>query len=213
MGVLPPPPPKLRLANLARVLGAAATADPSRIEAQARADAEARLDAHLKRNEDRKLTEKERRQKQIKNWAPAEGESLRCAVFVVSAEIDNRRQFKICKNAQQLQLVGCAIKTETTPLLVVAEGKAKSLARFERLMLRRIKWGNNDDKADEEDDGDGDGEGDSMEQPLCKKVWSGVVGEAKNFRKFFWESCTSEEQARKFLASKESENFWDLVTT
>ena len=206
MGVLPPPPPKLRLANLARVLGAAATADPSKIEAQARADAAARLDAHIQRNENRKLTDEERRLKNIKNWAVAEGEVLKIAAFTVSAEIDNQRKFKICKNAQQLQLGGCALKTPGFPLLVVVEGKAKSVARFERLMLRRIKW------VGEVVEEEGSEDGDSSSVSACKRVWSGV-GEAKNFRKFFWEEPKSEEEARVFLNSKNAGKFWDLIPT
>ena len=206
MGVLPPPPPKVRLVNLARVLGAAATADPSKIEAQARADAAARLDAHIKRNESRKLSDEERRLKNIKNWAVAEGDVLKIAAFVVTAEIDNQRKFKICKNAQQLQLGGCALRTEGFPLLVVVEGKSKSITRFERLMLRRIKWGEDNEQDDDDE------EGDSNSVSACKRVWSGV-GEAKNFRKFFWEEPKSEEEARLFLNTKNAGKFWELIPT
>jgi U4/U6 small nuclear ribonucleoprotein PRP3 len=154
MGVLPPPPPKVRLANLARVLGAAATADPSKIEAETRAAATARLDAHLKRNEDRKLTEEERRLKNIKNLAVAEGEKISIKVFVVKdlEIVDNQRRFKITKNAQQLQLSGCGLKIPGRPLLVVVEGKQKSVSRFERLMLRRIKWKEGEEDDDLEED-------------------------------------------------------------
>jgi len=201
VGILPPAPPKVRLANLARVLGAAAAADPSKIEAEARAAATARLDAHLKRNEDRKLSDAERRKKNILNWAPAEGEVCKISVFVVDLEIDTQKKFKICKNAQQLQLTGCALRVPGKPLLVVVDGKNKSVSKFERLMLGRIKWGPEP----------GSEPGSEAEEAGCKRVWSGVSNGPGNFKKFFWEEPKTEEEAKQFLNSRKSEKFWDLI--
>ena len=112
--------------------------------------------------------------------------------------------FKITKNAQQLQLSGCGLKILGRPLLVVVEGKQKSVSRFERLMLRRIKW-----KEGEEEEDLGEDEMPEVEC-ACKRVWSGVE-ETRFFRKFVWQEFENEEEARKFLNANKAGKFWDLV--
>lgn len=51
MGLIAPPPPKVKLSNLARVLGANAAADPSKVEKKVREQMAERLRAHEERNE------------------------------------------------------------------------------------------------------------------------------------------------------------------
>ena len=63
MGLIPPDPPKVRLANMMRVLTSDAVADPTKVEARVRRDAQLRKNAHIKMNEERKLTDTQRLQK------------------------------------------------------------------------------------------------------------------------------------------------------
>ena len=63
MGLIPPDPPKVRLANMMRVLTSDAVADPTKVEARVRRDAQLRKNAHIKMNEERKLTDQQRLQK------------------------------------------------------------------------------------------------------------------------------------------------------
>jgi U4/U6 small nuclear ribonucleoprotein PRP3 len=65
-GLLEPPKPKVRIANLMRVLGEQATADPTAIEKEVRAQMAERAAAHEDRNAARALTPAERREKQAR---------------------------------------------------------------------------------------------------------------------------------------------------
>merc|ERR1719265_3120993 len=63
MGILQPPPPKVKMSNLMRVLGDEAIADPSTVERKVRAQVEQRRKEHEQRNEARKLPAEERKQR------------------------------------------------------------------------------------------------------------------------------------------------------
>merc|ERR1712113_1079362 len=66
MGILQPPPPKVKMSNLMRVLGDEAIADPSTVERKVRQQVEQRRKEHEQRNEARKLPAEERKAKKQK---------------------------------------------------------------------------------------------------------------------------------------------------
>ena len=153
MGLLQPPPPKIKMKNLVHVLGQEAASGPSAIEQTVRAQIEQRLRDHEQRNEDRKLTPEQRREKNIARWTrPLERSSvLKVSAFIIFKKIHNKIRFKITKNADQLHLGGFFLisklrkdptneSSEFYPSLVVAEGSSKSVKRFNRLLLHRIDW-------------------------------------------------------------------------
>merc|ERR1712063_120216 len=61
MGILQPPPPKVKMSNLMRVLGDEAVADPTTVERKVRQQVEQRRKEHEQRNEARKLPVEERK--------------------------------------------------------------------------------------------------------------------------------------------------------
>ena len=63
MGLIPPDAPKVRLANLMKVLTSDAVQDPTRVEARVRREVAMRRHNHEKMNADRKLTDEQRREK------------------------------------------------------------------------------------------------------------------------------------------------------
>ena len=63
MGLIPPDPPKVRLANLMKVLTSDAVQDPTRVEARVRREVAMRRHNHEKMNTERKLTDEQRREK------------------------------------------------------------------------------------------------------------------------------------------------------
>ena len=80
-GLLEPPKPNVRIANLMRVLGEQATADPTAIEKEVRAQMAERAAAHEDRNAARALTPAERREKQARKlFEDAHGGTLRAQV-------------------------------------------------------------------------------------------------------------------------------------
>ena len=102
-------------------------------------------------------------------------------------------------NAQQLKLSGVALVCRDTVArvnLVAVEGGPRGVRKFTRLMLNRIKWNGDDNRAsregveedEEEDDGggmdieDGSGGGTGLEN-RCSLVWSGE-SHLRSFKSF-----------------------------
>merc|ERR1712137_878485 len=109
MGILQPPPPKVKMSNLMRVLGDEAIADPSTVERKVRQQVEQRRKEHEQRNEARKLPVEERKAKKRQKWM-AEGEpTTQVLVFKIKDLANKRHLFKIDMNAQQFHLTGCCI--------------------------------------------------------------------------------------------------------
>jgi len=66
LGLLPPDAPKVKLANMMRVLGQEAVLNPTEIEIKVRQQVAERLQTHLDQNAERKLTSEERKAKENK---------------------------------------------------------------------------------------------------------------------------------------------------
>ena len=176
-GMIEPPKPKVKLSNLMRVLSADASADPTAIEKQVAKEMAKRHAAHEDRNLARMLSPAERRHKKMKKLLdvlPGEAlQEIRVAVYRIDHAPTSQNRFKIEVNAFENHLTGtCVVGRDVT--VVVVEGGPKTLRRYEHLMLRRIKW--RDDEG-EDDDGEED-------NPPCKLVWTGVVAEKAFSGKF-----------------------------
>ena len=205
-GLLEPPPPKVRIANLMRVLGAEATADPTAVEKEVRAQMAERAAAHEDRNAARALTPAERREKAARRrFEDAHGGGeLQCAVFRVERIDHPLNEYKILLNAEENHLTGCGLKTDAFALVVV-EGARKAIARYTKLMTRRMNWGLRPERrhvsAEEEAEAPGSAaaaeaeaeaaEAEEAARPnKCTLVWSGAVRQAA-FRRFKFEPIRS----------------------
>eukprot|EP01016_Furgasonia_blochmanni_P035855 TRINITY_DN4017_c0_g1_i4.p1 TRINITY_DN4017_c0_g1~~TRINITY_DN4017_c0_g1_i4.p1 ORF type:complete len:570 (-),score=144.49 TRINITY_DN4017_c0_g1_i4:201-1910(-) len=147
LGLMKAPPPKVKLANMMRVLTNEAVADPSKMEAEVKRTVAERLRAHLERNESRKLTKEQRAEKWLRKLRRDSAAECRVALFRVEDLQDRRLRFKVDRNALQLALHGlCLISDRRTglnlPNLVLVEGGPKAINFYKKLMLRRIKWEN-----------------------------------------------------------------------
>ncbi|PWN52419.1 PRP3-domain-containing protein [Violaceomyces palustris] len=139
MGLLPPDPPKVKLSNLMKVLTSEAVADPTKVEARVRREVAARKMAHERANEERKLTDEQRREKREKKLEEVESRGVGCQVYKIKHLVSPSHKFKVRKNAQQLNLSGLTIFHPDFALVVV-EGNHKALKQFKRLMMVRIDW-------------------------------------------------------------------------
>lgn len=81
MGLVPPDPPKVRLANLMKVLTSDAVQDPTRVEARVRREVAMRKHNHEKMNAERRLTDEQRREKIEIKKQEEERKGLMGAVF------------------------------------------------------------------------------------------------------------------------------------
>lgn len=144
MGLLPPPPDKVKLSNLVRVLGSAATADPTRVEAKVRREIVARYEAHVAQNEERKLTPEQRAAKrETKRELGVEAHGLHEALYSIAPAMSHKQRYKISTNARQLGLTGRVVYAPGQTAVLV-QGGPKELRKYEALLLRRIDWTDSD---------------------------------------------------------------------
>lgn len=239
MGLIPPPPPKVKMKNLMRVLGSEQVAEPSAIEQSVRAQVEQRLADHLRHNEERKLTPEARREKNIAKWTKAIDSSQRIhvSVFLVFKPIHNKIKFKINKSGEELHLGGfflhCTIPKENVkdqketptsfyPSLIVAEGSLKAIKRFDRTLLKRINWSNPDSSAeplgdmqDEEEDDDDD-ETDQRHKSMdgiCRMIFRGIesVDSPNRLKRWSYLHVRDLATVESFLTEKNSMTYWDMA--
>jgi len=211
MGILQPPPPKVKMSNLMRVLGDEAIADPSTVERKVRQQVEQRRKEHEQRNEARKLPAEERKQKKKQKWMAETEPTTQVLVFKIRDMNNKRHLFKIDMNAQQFHLTGCCITCPGVANVVVVEGGPRASKRYKKLMMRRIKWG---EDATKEDDDDGSDDDDAVTAPKlqdhCVLIWEGVVKQ-RNFKNWKVTNARSEAEARKTLADRGAEHYWEML--
>jgi len=210
MGILQPPPPKVKMSNLMRVLGDEAIADPSTVERKVRTQVEQRRKEHEQRNEARKLPVEERKAKKRQKWL-AEGEpTTQVLVFKIKDLANKRHLFKIDMNAQQFHLSGCCITCPGVANIVIVEGGPRAVKRYKKLMMRRIKWTEDQKDDDDEDDEDDEEVTAPKLQDHCVLIWEGVV-KSRNFKNWKVTHARSEQEARKTLSDRGGEHYWEML--
>lgn len=136
-----PPEPKVKISNMMRVLSADATADPTKIEQEVRRQMALRLKNHEERNAARKRTDEEKREKKINKLDKEVVVETTVHLYKVGdlkSKNTKQARYKIDMNAKQLRLHGVGVVSDDDSLLVV-EGGPKALAKFQKLLLKRIK--------------------------------------------------------------------------
>lgn len=140
-GLEPPPPPKVKLSNLMSVLTNDAIKDPTSVEKRVRKEVEQRQQKHMAQNEARRLTKEQQHQKEHEQRMKDRESGVIRAVYSVPA-MDLKQFFKVDKTAQQLELCGVCLVTEGK-IMIVVEGGEKAIKFYDKLMMRRIVWENN----------------------------------------------------------------------
>lgn len=236
-----------------KVLTSDAVQDPTRVEARVRREVAMRKHTHEKMNAERKLTDEQRREKVETKKANEEKKGIHGAVykyvhafhafgiprysivvplFRVLILSDSAHQFKVRKNADQLNLTGVCIFNPTFNLIYV-EGGPKFMRNYKNLMMNRIAWteaarprGAEDVELDtgDADEGEagpsadakgkgkaqeGDGTGRSLEDNKCILVWEGSLRD-REFSAFKAKSCPTDREAREFLGDR-LKGYWDVA--
>lgn len=138
--LVPPPPPRLTLSNMNRVLGAEAIADPTKAEAMVRAQVAERLEAHIQANEERALTAEERKAKEIEKMERDKAKGMHRVAFTVRSLANNKHLFRLNRDAAKHLITGTGVQIADDVGVIVAEGSQVALNHFKALVLRRIKW-------------------------------------------------------------------------
>ncbi|XP_031616373.1 U4/U6 small nuclear ribonucleoprotein Prp3 [Contarinia nasturtii] len=200
LGLIPPPEPKLRIANLMRALGNEAVQDPTKIESHVREQMAKRQKAHEDANNARKLTAEQKREKKIRKVK----EDVSCGVSVSVYRIRelntfHSKKYKVEQNAKQLLMTGVTVLFRDC-CVVVVEGGPKQQKKYRRLMLNRIKW-----------DEDMVNNADGNEVPnSCVLVWEGTSAR-RHFGEMKFKLFPMEKMAREFFQRHQVEQYWDLA--
>ncbi|KAJ8469204.1 hypothetical protein ONZ45_g16968 [Pleurotus djamor] len=225
MGLIPPDPPKVRIANIMKVLTSDAVQDPTRVEARVRREVAMRKHGHEKMNSERKLTDDQRREKIENKKVEQEKKGIYGAVFKIKTLAHPLHRIKVKKNAEQMNLTGVCIFNPAFSMVYV-EGAAKFIKSYKRLMLHRIAWteaprprGGEEVELDEDESAEGqpdkgkeksiEDEPDSIsyEENKCWLVWEGQLRD-RSFNTFRPKSCPTDGSAREVLGDK-LKGYWD----
>lgn len=149
---------------------------------------------------------------------------IRQALFRIDVDLSMQPQnkFKIKKNAQQFHLNGLFVMIDKKLAahlhnVVLVEGGTRTIQKYKRLMLRRIKWKepSSKDQVDEIQEEEEPEEikeiGSSSSDNKCHLVWEGVVAETlfDKFRAFY--DVRTEYEGRKIFQERKQEHFWNSV--
>jgi len=202
IGLEPPPEPKVKMSNMMRVLGQQAVQDPTKIEAHVREQIAKRQKAHEEANAARKLNADQKKQKKIKKIKEDTSLGVNVAVYRVLNLINPAKKFKVEANAKQLLMTGVVVLYRNVNVIVV-EGGPKQQKKFKRLMLQRIKWG------EEMASKDGTESGDKIENK-CFLVWEGQ-SKSRVFSEIKFKLSPNESFAREVFKNHGVEHYWDLA--
>merc|ERR1712176_1483719 len=133
-------------------------------------------------------------------------------VFKIKDLANKRRLFKIDMNAQQFHLTGCCIACPGVANIVIVEGGPRASKRYKKLMTRRIKWTEDQTKDDDDDDNSDDEENVTAPklQDHCVLIWEGTMKQ-RAFKNWKVTHARSEQEARKTLADRGAEHYWEML--
>ncbi|KAK3071161.1 U4/U5/U6 small nuclear ribonucleoprotein prp3 [Teratosphaeriaceae sp. CCFEE 6253] len=237
LGLIEPPPPKVKKSNMMRVLGEQAVKDPTAVEARVNREIAQRASDHAKANADRKLTKEQEAEKLKRQQAGDEAKGLRIVVFKVDNLSSGKHRYQVDVNAKQNALTGTVILHPDMNLVIV-EGGAYSIDKYKKLMLNRIKWAENTlplsasaGPSTFAGANDGTSKGESGERnraaewlnPLdengtlkdlgdnkCQLVWEGQEVQ-RCFKRWMSRACETDGEARDVLSRSKMENMWTLA--
>lgn len=233
LGLVEPPPPKVKKSNMMRVLGEQAVKDPTAVEARVNREIAQRQNDHEAANEDRKLTKEQRAEKLQQQQAADEAKGVKVCVFRVENLSSGKHRYQVDINAKQNNLMGIVVLHPTMNLIIV-EGGAHSIKAYKKLMLNRIKWSENtlplsattpttftgpaDGKESKQSNARDswlnpmadDGSLKDLSENRCQLVWEGEE-RAKSFKRWYSRVCETDGEAREVLRRSGMENMWTLA--
>ncbi|GAU92494.1 hypothetical protein RvY_04570 [Ramazzottius varieornatus] len=203
LGLVAAPAPKVKMANLMRVLGSEAVQDPTKVEATVRAQIAKRRKVHETTNAQRKLSTAEKRQKKIRKIKEDTNEEVHVAIYRVKDLSHPAKKYKVETNANQLFMTGIIVLNKDVNLVVV-EGGPKQQKSFKGLMLRRIKWADGKQSIESENPSASSG------PKHCELLWEGTT-KKRHFGQIKFKACPTDVAARDLLRKHGVEEYWDMA--
>lgn len=193
LGLEEVPKNKVRLKNLVNVLTNESIVNPTEVEERVRGEIEDRRLEHERMNLDRKLSKGDKHAKIEHDQQTDVLKGIHCMAFKIKRVVNGKQVFKIDMNAKQLGLNGVCCNIRGGESLIIAEGGFKSIEKYRKLLMSRIKW-NEDDKG-----GVSNGGG-------CELVWGGEISEFR-FQKWTMYNFDDEIKVVEFLKKFKVDNY------
>jgi U4/U6 small nuclear ribonucleoprotein PRP3 len=238
LGLVEPPPPKVKKSNMMRVLGEQAVKDPTAVEARVNREIAQRAYDHERTNAERALTQEQKEEKLQRQIAGDEAKGIHVVVFRVDDLSSGKHRYQVDVNAKQDALTGMVILNPTMNLVIV-EGGQHSIKHFKKLMLNRVKWTENTPPAGSASTFVGTTDGSISNvatgargtgskaaewcQPLdergnlkdlsenrCVMVWEGQTP-TRAFKRWGSRACETDGEAKDVLSRTKMENMWTLA--
>lgn len=235
LGLVEPPPPKVKKSNMMRVLGEQAVKDPTAVEARVNREIAQRANDHAKANAERELTKEEKAEKLKRQQAGDEAKGLSIAVFRVDNLSSGKHRYSVDINAKQRSLTGMVVLHPEMNLVIV-EGGHHGIKGYKKLMLNRIQWSentlplsntsgpstftgaNDGTKVGGEQNKaaqwlnpmDENGKLKDLSENTCQLVWEGQEAQ-KSFKRWGSKACETDGEARDVLSRNKMENMWTLA--
>jgi len=236
LGLVEPPPPKVKKSNMMRVLGEQAVKDPTAVEARVNREIAQRAADHARANADRQLTKEQRVEKLKLQQAADEAKGIKIAVFRVDNLSSGKHRYQVDVHAKQNELTGIVVLHPEMNLIVV-EGGAHAIKNYTKLMLNRIKWtentlplsnssgpstftGSNDGTAKSGREVnraaqwlnpmDDSGNLKDLSDNRCLLVWEGSEAQ-RSFKRWGSRACETDGEARDVLQRSKMETMWTLA--
>ncbi|MES1902144.1 MAG: U4/U6 small nuclear ribonucleoprotein Prp3, partial [Paramarteilia canceri] len=205
LGLIEPPPPKVKMSNLMSVLTDDAIQDPTKMEKFVKEQARLRLLKHQTENERKKLSKKERSLKKLQKLEKeSKQSSINVAIFAFKHLKDRSWCFKIEQNAIQMMLTGICGVTEHCAVLVV-EGAPRLIRKYKHLIQDRIDF----DGYKSNSKSFVDSQKENLPQKKnCNFIWEGIVTR-RAFDTFSFVPFHSEMAAREVFRKASVEHYWD----
>lgn len=240
LGLVDPPPPKVKKSNMMRVLGEQAVKDPTAVEARVNREIAQRAHDHEQANLDRMLTPEQRAEKLKRQQAGDEAKGVKVVVFRVDDLSCGKHRYQVDVNAKQNAVTGIVILNPEMNLVIV-EGGTHSIKQYKKLMLNRIKWtenvapvgdanpttftgttdgsnanviagtrGSGSKAAEWCNPVDENGNLKDLSENRCILVWEGDEPE-RVFKRWGSRACETDGEAKDVLSRTKMENMWTLA--
>ena len=221
LGLVPPPPPKVKRSNLMRVLGEQAVKDPTAVEREVMRQIQERKETHERTNAERALTKEQKHEKLEANQIKDAEKGIYVTVFRVENLSYGKHRALIDMNAKQRAITGiCIVNPKFN--LVIAEGGIHSVQSYKKLMLNRIKWQDNAAPSSVREGNreieqawlknmDDDGTLKDFSGNKCTMVWEGMEKNRSYTKWLGMKICETEVDAKETLERAKMENMWTLA--
>jgi len=212
LGLQPAPAPKIKLKNLVNVLTNETIKNPTEVEERVRREMAERQRKHERENEERALTKEQKAEKFVNKLAADRQSGIYSCVFRIGRLVSPKSKYKVDVNAKEWELVGVCLSEADGMSVVVVEGGRRAVTKYKKLMLRRIKWTENERPKRRVDSASGDDA--DAEKPLedlsgnkCVLLWEGELAEY-HFRKWSMYQVENDQGALETMARFHLQNYW-----